>query len=138
MNVPVKIFDKHSKKIFTTEEAKKLGIFLGVDGFPMQVTDLGVKKIEDCVVLQRTGFSCSNGEDIYEGDIVESEVPIDLTSSFVLSIQPALVRWDYLNARWYFHLNKSIMVSGDYDIKATKVLGNTYPDPDLFKIKPHA
>ena len=75
--------------------------------------------VDKDTVGQFTGLLDSNGQEIYEGDIV----------TFGQGTEPSAVRWD--NEFAYFVIMKSLLLG--HACKAVRVIGNVHDNPNLME-----
>lgn len=80
-------------------------------------------EIEDIVLMQYTGFKDFAGNEIYDGDILES---IDREDKTVFSIVKLKPGGDF---SWDLFIDKSL------PCLRTKIIGNIYENPDLIELK---
>lgn len=81
---------------------------------------------EDLIVNQYTGLKDKNGNEIYEGDIVEGA--FEYLETRVVTTH--VVRWGY--AGWNPYVNKNPDYESD-SCEETKVIGNIYENPELLE-----
>lgn len=88
-------------------------------------------KMEDIVLMQYTGFKDFAGNEMYDGDILESLKLIDREYKTVFSIVKLKLggggfSWDF---SWDFSIDRSILCL------KTKIIGNIYENPNLIELK---
>lgn len=84
---------------------------------------LNFHEMEDIVLMQYTGFKDFAGNEIYDGDILES---IDREDKTVFSIVKLKPGGDF---SWDLFIDKSL------PCLRTKIIGNIYENPDLIELK---
>lgn len=79
-------------------------------------------EIEDCVLMQFTGFKDKNGVDIYEGDIIEKHF-----EKFEIIWDEGSWQLTKLND-WY---KQQFYIAHLFDYEKAVVVGNIYENPEL-------
>jgi uncharacterized phage protein (TIGR01671 family) len=91
------------------------------------------------VWMQFTGLKDKDGEEIYEGDVIEFSEPSNVSDWSDPDPSRRVVQWDSENSRFTFYwIDGSLQTSGyTYCEKNTEkimsVIGNIYENPDLLK-----
>jgi hypothetical protein len=118
------------------QEATALNIVLGVDGFPMQITPKGIRKLAECVPMYNTGLMATTGEPIWEGDIIECDVVYDLGGMLTASRERGVMAWHLARGMWTVRLNRE---GGDpnatMQVQNTTIIGDIWQQPELLKTK---
>lgn len=77
--------------------------------------------VSDLVLMQFTGFKASDGlTDIYEGDILETDVMINQT-----------VEWDQARGMWIVNGTENLKGQLSHWNGEARVVGNIYANPEL-------
>lgn len=80
---------------------------------------------KDCIIMQYTGLNDKNGNEIYEGDILDFEFNNRQYQVFFNECSFKVQRID--------HLNRNLYLLEDYPTWDMEVIGNIYENPELLK-----
>ena len=114
------VWDNNGLKKQTGEQ------FLNIVGFREFESYTGAGNLKNVVIMQFTGLTDVNGDEIYEGDIVDIGVSLDRkTKSYISVVQ-------YDDEMGCFKVeHPSIILLGNCE--KLKVIGNIYENKDLLK-----
>jgi len=133
----IRIYDKHSKSMFYPKQGTDRGVFVGMDGYPMQFDGKSFFKLDDCVPMYATGIKARGGIMIWEGDIVECDVPVMWgmntqgmpMSSFIK--ERGVMSWDERGGNWFIRMKQGMHPEGQ--VGNLNVVGNIYEHKELLK-----
>ena len=133
-----RIYDKTSKQMLYPEQLMRMGVFLDPKGQAVQVKKswLGavIKVLKNIVVMYQTGLATNTGEPIWEGDILDVDVPNEWGSC---TVARGYMQWDSHNGKWYIHIpNPPATVPNGNSIAITgaMMVGDIYQSPELLKV----
>lgn len=93
-------------------------------------------KFSECELMQYAGFKDKNGNDVYEGDIIDIHQTVNGQNLFIITFQDLKVMPTYL---WGDNYEYDILELLDYychpDEIEIEVVGNIYENPELLKVK---
>lgn len=134
---PCRIYDKNTQRMLYPADLKRMGVYLTVEGEVVQFRKTGIfaaalVKLHNVVVMYATGFADTKEELIYEGDILDVEIPTDFGSFMVAR---GYMAWSE-EGRWQVELphHKALNEAG-LEFTNAKRLGDIYQTPQLLKEK---
>ena len=91
---------------------------------------------EDCELMQFTGLIDKNGKEIYEGDVVAYNVPVQADEDGNIDWEGVHMRieWDAEKARFQTPFSDAENLPGQHGPKNMVVVGNIYENPELFNL----
>ena len=92
--------------------------------------DMHVYRFDEIELLQFTGLKDKNGEEIYEGDIVEGFYHVPFSSELRKAV--CYVAWDR-SGYWTYKGERDFTAGYLTDLKDQQVIGNIYENPDLLE-----
>ncbi len=113
--IKFRAWDKRNKKMYKHEEIYIWDRFMK-DDMSFQYAPL----------MQYTGLKDKNGEEIYEGDILEYKSTFGKNERTEL----LLVSWSNTDGMWCMGYIRT-----DYAIRNSSVIGNIYEHPELLEVK---
>lgn len=117
------------------QEGTRMGIFLGLDGCPIQYKD-GTRfvKLQDVVVMYETGWLDIKGTPLFEGDVVQCSLQLDMEGILSYVQTRGVVQWEATKGHYFVHLPQSALVNGnDMPISNVQKLGDIYQNQNLTK-----
>lgn len=123
----IRIYDKNEKNMMYPKEGTDNGVFLGMDGYPLQFDGKQFYKLDACVVMFETGLMDAYAKPIWEADICEVDVPIDFggMTSFVKA--RGVMAWNKPVGKWFLKMaTKPMGGVGDFQVMNARVIGNIY------------
>lgn len=115
-------------------------IFVGLGKvYGMTKTFKPSKELEDVILMQYTGLKDKNGKEIFEGDIIEINIGLDLFNKNVVNPKK-VVKFNEERARFepfaFQQIDGSIKRTGYFGLEEyCEVLGNIYENPELLDNK---
>jgi hypothetical protein len=130
-----RIYDKNSNIMLYPKDMARLGVFLDGSGEPVQlkrgVLSNTIAKLRNMVVMYDTGMRTPEGRAIWDGDIVDVDIPNEWGS---LTRARGYMQWDSFNGRWLVRLLRSPLGQMlDAPVLATGVVGDIYQNPKLLE-----
>lgn len=126
-----RIYDKTTKQMLYPKELGKMGVFLTASGDPVQYKSFGkFAALQNVVVMFATGLNTHTGQQIWDGDVVDVQVPTEW-GSFIWA--RGMMRWDAIGGKWSVHIPNpsSVVPQGDFPVMGMQVVGDIYQHPNL-------
>ena len=135
-----RIYDKVSRTMLYPQDMARLGVFLDGTGTAVQVKKKGlfsktvVAKLQNVVVMYLTGLKTDRGEDIWEGDILDVDIPTDWGSCLKAR---GYMQWHAHDGKWFVHIPNppALIAQGeDFHLVGATRQGDIYQTPELLKV----
>ena len=131
----IRMFDKNTKQMIYPKEGNDMAVFVGMDGYPMQFDGKDFFKLDSCVPMYATGMMSRDKVMIWEGDIIECDLPINFGDMVSWIKKRGVMNWDVKGGKWFINLKNTPMVNGMFQVTNSVVIGNIYQHKRLLKEK---
>lgn len=111
------------------------GVFVAMDGSPIQFDGKEFFKLEGCIVMYDTGMVTKDGTKIWEGDIIECDMPIEMGIDMPLAWvkKRGVMNWDAMGGKWFINIKTSSLNDGMFQVTNSVVIGDVYQHKYLLK-----
>lgn len=105
-----------------------MNVCIGMDGYAMQIIDGKVFKLDQCVVMPATGINTVDGKEIWDGDIVDVDIPLNFGDFHSCVKARGVMVWNKQGAKWQIRLPKEKVMGarGDFSVTNPRVVGDIY------------
>ena len=122
----IRIYDKNAKKMVYPKQGTDQGVFVGMDGYPLQFDGKSFFKLEDCIPMYDTGMRTKDGLKIWEGDIVECDMPLDFGGLVSFVKKRGVMNWDTKGGKWFININTGALSQVFMQVTNSVVIGDVY------------
>ncbi len=137
------MYDKHHKQMLYPDELHNSGVFLDAFGRPFQLKrhwfSVTIAYLTGCVVMHQTPHRTAKGEQLWEGDICDFDIPNNFGS---FTACRGLMGWDRGLQKWNISITapeQSMFVDGFHvGLINLRRVGDLYTTPDILKTTPYA
>ena len=129
----IRIYDRNAKQMIYPKQGTDRGVFVGMDGYPIQFDGKQFFKLDQCIVMYATGLRTVTGEMIWEADIIEADVPLDFGGVVSFIKKRGIMVWNDRVGNWFVKMKKSTMSHNRFQITNSIVIGNLYEHKQLLK-----
>lgn len=129
----IRIYDRHSKQMVYPKQGTDRGVFVGMDGYPIQFDGKNFFKLDQCIPMYATGLRTKDGTMIWEGDIVEADVPLDFGGVMSFIKGKGVMVWNERGGNWLLQMKQSPMSHEAFQVTNSVVVGNIYEHKQLLK-----
>lgn len=115
------------------KDMAKMGVFMTAGGDFVQYKGMGkFAALQNVVPMFDTGLNTADGDHIWEGDVVDVNIPTEFGS--VVTAR-GFMQWDRFNGKWSIHIPNppALAPIGDFPVLGAKVAGNVWQHPELIK-----
>jgi hypothetical protein len=129
----IRLYDKNSKKMVYPKQGNDQGVFVGMDGYPMQFDGKNFFKLDQCIPMYATGMMSKNGAMIWEGDIIECDMPLDFGGMVSWVKKRGVMNWDIKGGKWFINIKSGTFSDGMFQVTNSVVIGDIYQHKHLLK-----
>ena len=131
MLLQFRLFDRNSNRMIYPPEARRMGIFIGLDGLPVQYRQAENKLVllQNVDIMYSTGLLDVNKRTMWTGDRIECDVVLgtDLDGHLTLVRGRGVMSWDVNRGCFHVKLEESPLVKGEgIVIQNPCVVGHIY------------
>jgi len=129
----IRIYDRNAKQMIYPKQGNDKGVFVAMDGYPIQFDGKQFFKLDQCIPMYDTGMRSRDGLMIWEGDIIECDLPLDFGGMVSYVKKRGVMNWDTKGGKWFINLKNNPMGLGQFQVTNSVVIGDVYQHKHLLK-----